>query len=79
MEKQTEVFGVRAAETPPLEIGPVAASVPEVIIPPVTPIPAVVTQLLMFDISSEALQRRKATHKSPAACAPSDQLGLFGN
>jgi hypothetical protein len=79
VEKQAEVFEVRAAETPPSEIEPVAASVPEVIIPPVTPIPAGVTQLVMFGMSYEAAQRPKASHKSPTARAPSNQLGLFGS
>ena len=77
VEKQTEVFGVRAAETPPSEIEPVAATVPEVIIPPVTPTAAGVTQLVMFGTSYEAAQRRKASHKPPTARAQSNQLGLF--
>jgi hypothetical protein len=81
VEKQAEVFGARPVETrkPQIEAEPPVPDLPEVIIPPVAAIPAVVTQLLMFDISSGALQRRKATHKSPAACAPSDQLRLFRN
>jgi hypothetical protein len=79
VERQAEVFGVRAAETPPSEIEPVTASVPEFIIPPVTPIPAGVTQLVMFGMIYEAMQRRKASHKSPTARAPSNQLGLFGS
>jgi SNF2 family DNA or RNA helicase len=80
VEKQAEVFGARAADTSPSEIEsqPSAASVPEVIIPPVVPMPALATQLLMFDLSNEALQRRKGSHKSPTAPAPSNQLGLFG-
>jgi hypothetical protein len=77
--KQAEVFGVRAAETPPSEIEPVAASVPEVIIPPVTPIPAGVTQLVMFGMSYEAVQRRKGPRRPSSAARVSDQLGLFGN
>jgi len=50
---------------------------PEVIIPPVAPIPAVVTQLLMFGMSHEAGQRRKALPRSARVTPLSDQLGLF--
>jgi hypothetical protein len=62
MEKQAEVFGVR---------------VPEIIIPPPAPIPAVVTQLLMFGISLESVPRRKASRRPSSAATTSDQLGLF--
>jgi hypothetical protein len=81
VEKQAEVFGARAAETSSSEIEsqPLAASVPEVIIPPVPPIPAVVSQLLMFGMSNEVVQRRKSSHKSSIASAPSNQLALFRN
>jgi len=81
VEKQAEIFAARAAETPPSEIEtePPAGTVPQVIIPPVPPIPAVVTQLLMFGVSNEVVQRRKSPHKSPIASAPSNQLALFGN
>jgi len=81
VEKQAEVFGVRIPETPELEIQaePWVPDLPEVIIPPVAPIPAVVTQLLMFGMSDEVVQRPKAAHKSPTARPPSSQLGLFGN
>jgi hypothetical protein len=51
--------------------------VPEVIIPPVAPIPAVVTQLLMFGISFESVPRRKASRRSSTAATTADQLGLF--
>ena len=45
--QQAEVFGVRAVETSPseMEAEPPERDVPEVIIPPAAPIPAVVTQL----------------------------------
>jgi hypothetical protein len=79
VEKQAEVFGVPAADTSPSEIESSAESMPEVVIPPVAPIPAGVTQLVMFGMSYEAVQRRKASHKSPTARAQSNQLGLFGS
>jgi hypothetical protein len=79
VEKQAEVFGVRAAETSPpaIETEPQAGTVPEVIIPLVVPIPAGVTQLVMFGMSHEAVQRRKASRKPPRIATLSDQLGLF--
>jgi hypothetical protein len=77
--QQAEVFGVRAAEASPSEIKPSAETAPEVIIPPVTRIPAGVTQLVMFGMSYEAAQRRKAPRKPSIASPPSSQLGLFGN
>jgi hypothetical protein len=77
--QQAEVFGVRAVETSPseMEAGPPERDAPEVIIPPVAPIPAVVTQLLMFGMSHEAVQRRKASHRPSSPVTASDQLGLF--
>jgi hypothetical protein len=79
--QQAEVFGIRVPETPEPEIEtePGVSGLPEVVIPPVRPIPAVVTQLRVFDMSSDVLQRRRCSHRSPAACALSNQLGLFGN
>jgi hypothetical protein len=53
--------------------------VPEVIIPPPAPIPAVVTQLLMFGMSYGPVQRRQAARRSSIATTASDQLGLFNN
>jgi hypothetical protein len=79
VEKQAEVFGVRAAETSPSEIEPSAGSVPEVIIPPVAPIPAEVTQLVMFGMTHEPVQRRKASRRPSSGATVSDQLALFGN
>ena len=79
VEKQAEVFGVRVADNSHPMIEPSAESVPEFIIRPVTPIPAGVTQLVMFGMAQEAAQRRKASHKSPTARAQSNQLGLFGS
>ena len=77
--QQAEVFGVRAVETSPSEMAaePPERDVPEVIIPPAAPIPAVVTQLLMFGMSHEAVQRRKASHRPSSPDTASDQLGLF--
>lgn len=81
MEKQAEVFGVRPVEIREQEIEaePRVRNQTQVIIPPVAPIPAVVTQLLMFGMSHEAVEQCKASHKSPTPRAPSNQLGLFGN
>jgi len=79
VEKQAEVFGVRAVETSrsEMEAEPPEKDVPEVIIPPVAPIPAVVTQLLMFGISLESVPRRKASRRSSTAATTADQLGFF--
>ena len=77
--QQAEVFGVRAVETSPSEreAEPPEKDVPEVIIPPPAPIPAVVTQLLMFGMSLESVPRRKASRRSSSSATTTDQLGLF--
>ena len=77
--QQAEVFGVRGAETTLSEMGaePPGRDVPEVIIPPLPPIPSVVTQLLMFGMSLERVPRRKASRRASSAATTSDQLGLF--
>ena len=79
VEKQAEVFGVRAGETPQsvMEPEPPERDVPEVIIPPPAPIPAIVTQLLMFGGSLENGPRRKAPRRPSSAATMSEQLGLF--
>jgi hypothetical protein len=79
VEKQAEVFGVRAVETSPLEMEaePPERDVPEVIIPPPAPIPAVVTQLWMFGRSVESVPRRKASRRPSSTATTSDQLALF--
>ncbi len=79
VEKQAEVFGVRAVETSPSETEeePPERDVPEVIIPPPAPIPAVVTQLLMFGGSLESVPKRKTSRRTTAATILSSQLGLF--
>jgi len=81
VEKQAEVFGMQTPETPEPEVEaqPWVPDSSEIIIPPVAPIPAVVTQLLMFGTPHEAVQQRKASAKSSTARIPSNQLGLFGN
>ena len=77
VDKQAEVFGVRAGETSPVEAEPPERDVPEVIVPPPAPIPALVTQLLMFGMSLERVPRRKASRRASSAVTSSDQLGLF--
>ena len=81
MEKQAEVFGVRGLKTSPseMEAEPPERDAPEAIIPPPAPIPAVVTQLLMFGISLESVPRPKASRRSSRAATPADQLALFGS
>jgi hypothetical protein len=79
VEKQAEVFGVRAAETSPSEMEPepTGRDLPEVIIPPSAPMPALVTQLLMFGGSLDSVPRRKASRRPSSVATMSDQLGLF--
>jgi len=79
VEKQAEVFGSRTVEISPsaLEAEPPERDAPGVIIPPPAPIPALVTQLLMFGMLPKAGQPRKVSHKSPISPKVSDQLGLF--
>ena len=78
-KQQAEVFGVRAVETSPseMEAEPPERDVPEVIIPPPAPIPAVVTQLLMFGSSLENVPRRKTARRTTATTKATSQLGLF--
>ena len=77
--QQAEVFGVRAAESLASEIEAKlsAGSMPEVVIPPVVPIPAAVTQLVMFGMSHEPIQQHRVSRRPPRALTLSDQLGLF--
>jgi SNF2 family DNA or RNA helicase len=81
VEKQAEVFGVRAVVTSPSEIEPEPPQryVPEVIIPPPTPIPALVTQLLMFGTPRQAVKQSRASRRPSIVATTSDQLGLFQN
>jgi hypothetical protein len=77
VEKQAEVFGIRAVETSPMEAELPGKAVPEVITPESAPLPAVVTQLVMFAMAPEAVKQRKGSRKSTFAATASDQLGLF--
>ena len=79
VEKQAEVFEVRAVETSPseMEAEPRERDVPEVIIPPPAPISALVTQLLMFGGSLESVPGRKVSRRPSSAATMSDQMGLF--
>ena len=65
------------AREPEIEADHPVPDLPEVVTLPVAPIPAVVTQLLMFGMSHEAVQRRKAAPRPSGPVAASDQLGLF--
>jgi hypothetical protein len=80
-KQQAEVFEIRPAETFPAEteLEPPAGDLPDVIISPPRSIPEVVTQLLMFGMSRDAEQHRKASRRSSIAATSSDQLGLFPN
>jgi hypothetical protein len=78
-KQQAEVFGDRGVETPPseMEAEPPERDVPEVIVPPSAPMPAEVTQLLMFGISLASVPRRKVSRRPWRAATTSDQTGLF--
>jgi len=77
--QQAEVFGDRFVETrkPETEAEPQVPDLPEVIIPPVAPIPAGVTQLVMFGVLPEGVEPRRTSHRSSRPGTASDQLGLF--
>jgi hypothetical protein len=79
VEKQAEVFGVRAVETSlsEIETEQPERDVPGVIIPQLAPIPALVTQLLMFGGSLDGVSKRKASRRPSSATTASRQLGLF--
>ena len=79
VEKQAEVFGVRAVETSPteMEASPPERDAPELIIPAPAPLPALVTQLLMFGGSLDSGPRRKASRRPSSGATTADQLGLF--
>jgi hypothetical protein len=80
-KQQVETFGIRPVETFPAEteLEPPVSDLPEVIISPPASIPEVVTQLLMFGMSPDAVQHRKASRRSSIAATSSDQLGLFAH
>jgi hypothetical protein len=77
VEKQADVFGVRAAGTSRSETEPLAESVPHVIIPPVGPISAHVTQLVMFRAAYQVRQQLKVTRRPSTAITTTAQLTLF--
>ncbi len=79
VEQQSEVFGVRAVESSPLKMAAESPQrdVREIIIPAPAPVPAVVTELLMFGRSLESIARRKASRRLSSAAINSDHLGLF--
>jgi hypothetical protein len=79
VEKQADVFGVRGVETSQsaLEPQPPERDVPAVVIPPPAPIPAMVTQLLMFGGSLESMPKRKAPRRPSSIASTTGQLGLF--
>jgi hypothetical protein len=74
-----QVFGVRAVETSTseMEAQPAERDLPEVIIPPPSPIPALVTQLLMFGGSLESVPRPKPSRRPSSGATTADRLGLF--
>jgi hypothetical protein len=81
VEKQAEVFGVRVAETrePEIEAEPEVRDLPKIYVPPPVPIPAEVTQLVMFAVTHVPVQQRKAPRRPSSPITASDQLGLFQN
>ena len=79
-KEQAEVFGLRDKETPEsdAEAEPVVEDVSEVPVPLApSPLPAAVTQLLMFGASLESVQRRKRSRRPAIAAKASNQLALF--
>ena len=79
-KEQAEVFGLRDKETPEsdAEAEPVVEDVSEVPVPLApSPLPAAVTQLLMFGASLESVQRRKTSRRPVAAAKAPNQLALF--
>jgi len=75
--QQAEVFGTRTIDawTGDAEVPPVVES--EAIIAQPSPMPEVVTQLLMFGASLESVQRRKVSRRRAVPAKASDQLALF--
>ena len=75
--QQAEVFGTRTIDawTGDAEVPHVVES--EAIIAQPSPMPEVVTQLLMFGASLESVQKRKVSRRRAAPAKASDQLALF--
>jgi hypothetical protein len=78
VEKQAEVFGVRATDATVVagEPAPVEVEPEEIVVPP-SSLPSVVTQLLMFGSALEAAPKRKGSRRVPTTGSPSSQLALF--
>ena len=76
-KQQAEVFGIRTVDVAVVDGEAPTDTGPEVAVPPQAPVPAVVTQLLMFGASLESAQRRKASRRSGVAGITSSQLALF--
>jgi hypothetical protein len=78
VEKQAEVFGVRATDATVVadETTPAEAEPEEIVVPP-GPLPSVVTQLLMFGSALESVPKRKGSRRTPTTASPSGQLVLF--
>ena len=76
-KEQAEVFGLRDKQTPERDAEAVedVSGVPVPLAP--SPLPAAVTQLLMFGASLESVQRRKTSRRPVAAAKASNQLALF--
>jgi hypothetical protein len=78
VEKQAEVFGVRATDGIVVADEPRPAETePEEIVVPPSPLPSVVTQLLMFGSALENAPKRKGSRRVPTTASPSSQLALF--
>ena len=73
---QMEVFGGQVVELPAADVETPAVIEPEAIIP-AEPVPAMVSQLLMFGDLLEIARRRKTSRKSPATETTPNQLALF--
>jgi hypothetical protein len=75
-KQQTEVLGTRVVDAPAADVETPAVVNSDVIIAP-QPVPAVVSQLLMFGDLLEIARRRKTSRKSPATETTPNQLALF--
>ncbi|HME00329.1 MAG TPA: hypothetical protein VKM93_23720 [Terriglobia bacterium] len=75
-KQQAEVLGGRTVDASVTDTEPEVVVGPEAIIP-ATPVPEVVTQLLIFGASLESVQRRKVSRRPGVATDRSNQLTLF--
>lgn len=78
VDKQAEVFGARATEATAIadEPAPPETEPEEIVVPP-SPLPSLVTQLLMFGSALESVPKRKGSRREPTTASPSGQLALF--